>query len=330
MLILILLLVLILVNAYFSAAEIAFVYVKKFRIQQEADKGDKNAKQILEFLKNPDEYLSSIQVGITLVGIIEGLYGGEALEAYIEPRLILWGLSHWSSHLLSLILGIGLITYFTILIGELVPKYLAIQFPQKMALRLVPSFKLFTLLIYPFVQLLTRSTRFIIQMLGIRGSENQKLTDSDLKSLLNLASNQGTLEKNELLLHENIFSFYEGTIEKIMTTFEKIVSIDESMTSAAIEDIIRKSTHNYFPVIRQKNKIVGYLSAKDFFMYREKKLMEILLPAHTTMGSKNLPELLDQFKAFAYNFGMVTNEKNELIGVVTMHDIGEILIGKIP
>src|ERR1700686_2987226 len=123
------LILLILTNAYFSAAEIALVSVKKFRIQEEADKGNKGARQILDLLKNPDEYLSSIQVGITLVGIIEGLYGGKALEAYLEPKLVASGMSLWFAHALSIVLGIGFITYITVVIGELLPKSVALQSP---------------------------------------------------------------------------------------------------------------------------------------------------------------------------------------------------------
>src|SRR5438067_1990322 len=99
----VLLLILIFINAYFSAAEIAMVSVRKFRIEEEANKGNKNARKILTLLKNPDEYLSSIQVGITLVGIIEGLYGGEVLQKYLEPMFLKWGISAWLAHGLSLI-----------------------------------------------------------------------------------------------------------------------------------------------------------------------------------------------------------------------------------
>ena len=324
------LLLLVLINAYFSAVEIAIVSVRKFRIQAEADKGNKRARQILDLLKNPDEYLSSIQIGITLVGIFEGLYGGEFLQAYLEPKLFSWGMPSWSAHAISILLGIGLITYITIIIGELLPKSIALQFPQKIALRLVPSFRLFSIIAYPFIKLLTGSTHLLLKLLRVHGSETQILSDSDLKNLLGLAYRQGTLEKNEWLLHENIFNFYEQTIEKIMTPLERVILIDEAMTSEMVENVLRKSNHNYFPVVQQKNKIVGYLNAKDFFTEREKNLKEIIQKSCTVTKTQNAPELLQKFKDSNYNFGMVVNESGELIGVVTMHDIGEILVGKIP
>ncbi len=330
MLFLILFLLLILLNGYFSAAEIALVSVKKFRIQAEADKGNKNASQILDFLKSPDDYLSSIQVGITLVGIIEGLYGGQILEAYLEPILISWGLTLWFAHALSMVLGIGLITYISVVIGELLPKSIALQSPQKTAFRISPSFRFFSLLAYPFVKLLTGSTHLILRIFGVHDSENKNLTDADLKGLLSLAYRQGTIEKEELQLHENIFNFYDRTIDKIMTPLEKVISINESMTLDTIESILRRSNHNYFPVVGHQNKIVGYLAARDFFMKDINTIQEITYSPCAVTMRQNAPELLQKFKEHNHNFGMVVNDGGGLVGVVTMHDIGEILVGKIP
>jgi putative hemolysin len=328
MIFLVLILLLIVLNAYFSAAEIALVSVKKFRIQEEADKGTKNAQKILSLLKDPDEYLSSIQVGITLVGIIEGLYGGEVVQKYLEPKFLTWGMSQWLAHNASMILGIGLITYITIVFGELLPKSIALQLPQKIAFRIAPSFRLFTLIAFPFVKLLTQSTHFLIRFLPVRGSENKKITDADLKSFLGLAYRQGTLEKYEWELHENIFRFYDQTIDRIMTPFEKVTWVDESMSLEDVEEIFRKSTHNYFPVLQHKIRVIGYICARDFFMNKERTLDQMIEPACFITENQNAPKLLERFKQSKNNFGIVVKNDNELSGVVTMHDIGEILIGE--
>ncbi len=316
---------LILINGYFSAIEIALVSIKKFKIQKVAANGDKRAKVILQLLKKPDQYLSSIQVGITLAGIIEGMYGGRVLQTFLQPRFMLWGLSSALAHILSVIIGIGSITFVTIVIGELLPKSIALQSPQKIGLAVAPSFKIFTFLVFPIVKVLTKSTEFLAGLLHIRGSENQKLTDSDLKGLLSLAYRQGILEKTELALHENIFNFYEGTVEKIMTPYNKIVLIEETMRAEVVEEIIRKSTHTYFPIVRQKNKVVGYLNAKEFFLNPGKNLKEISYKPCTIELNQTAPALLQKFKKTHHNFSMVINKNIELLGIVTMHDIGEIL-----
>ncbi|MDR3713141.1 MAG: hemolysin family protein [Puia sp.] len=328
MLFLIILILLILVNSYFSAAEIAIVSVKKFKMQEEADKGNKSAKQILEYLKDPDEYLSSIQVGITLVGMIEGLYGGEVLEAWLEPRFVGWGLPSLTAHILGIVIGIGFITYLSIVIGELLPKTMALRQPQKIALRIAPSFRIFTILAYPFVKLLTMSTHLMTRLLGVRNPENIKVSELDLKNLLSLAYRQGTLEKNKYLLHENIFTFYERTVGTIMTPHDKAVVIEDTMTPEVVEGLLRQSHHNYFPVVRDKRHVVGYLSAKDFFMTPVKTIQEIVKPACTLTGDKKASDLLQKFKEKHQNFGIVVNEKGELAGVVTMHDVAEEIVGQ--
>src|SRR5258708_37630713 len=126
------------------------------------------------------------------------------------------GLPSWLAHGLSLLVGIGSITYFTILLGELFPKTLALQNPQKVALMLTGSFFIFTKLFYPFVGLLTRGTHILLDLFTFKSSESKKLTDADLKSLLSLAYNQGTIEERELKLHENIFTVYDLLVNQIM------------------------------------------------------------------------------------------------------------------
>ncbi len=327
MLFLLVITALILLNAYFSAAEIAIVSLEKFRVQELADQGDNRAKILLGFLQDPDEYLSAIQVGITLIGIVEGLYGGEIAAAYLEPVFRKWGLSSSLAHITAIIGGVGVITYATILIGELFPKTIALMKPEKISLSIAPSFRLFTLVFYPFVRLLTLSTHLLLRIFKITKQANEKLTDGDLKNLLSQAYKQGTIEKAELVLHENIFNFYERTIDKIMTPPDKVISVDESMPSETIHHILKTSGHSYFPVLRNKTKVAGYLSARDFFMSPEKSASQLMKQACMIRGNKMASDLLEKFKAKHQNFGIVSDESGELMGVVTMHDIGRILVG---
>ena len=271
MFILILIALLILLNGYFSAAEIAIVSVEPFKIQEEADKGNKSAKTILEYLKEPSGYLSTIQVGLTLIGLIEGLYGGEVFETYLEPKFVAMGMSALWAHIFGIAIGVGLITYITIVVGELLPKSLAIRSPQKIALRIVPSFRFFTFISYPFVQILTVSTRFLLRIIHANQPESQKLTDDDLKSLLSQAYRQGTLEKEELKLHENIFDFYDQQVESIMTPLQEVVSIQLEISPEQADQIIRGSIHSYFPVVQGQNVLVGYLCARDYFRDGDKE-----------------------------------------------------------
>ena len=173
-------------------------------------------------------------------------------------------------------------------------------------------------------------THLLVRLLGIRNPEKQKITETDLRSLLSLAYRQGTLEKNELILHENIFNFYDARVEQIMTPASEVVTIDESSPRAKVEDVMRKSVHSFFPVVQSKNKVSGVLSSKDFFMHPEKTINEIRKPSCTVSVKQTATELLQKFKEKGYNYGVVVNEAGEFSGVVTMHDVGEILIVEIP
>jgi len=328
MVFLVVLILLTLLNAYFSAVEIAMVSIRPFRIQQAADEGNVQAKKLLTILKDPEEYLSVIQVGITFIAIVEGLYGGEAFQQYLEPKLLNWDWPRWLAHGASLLLGIGSITYFTILFGELFPKALALETPQKIALRLTPSFSIFTKLFYPLVQLLTWSTHILLRVFTFKSSESKKLTDADLKSVLSLAYRQGTIEEHELKLHENIFNFYDQRVGQIMTSLNKAIFIRESVTQEEVNIIIRESPHNYFPIVRKNNQVTGILSAKDFLMSPDVTLKDLVHPACKVTSNDKTSDVLLNFQKASVTFGVVTGNNDELVGIVTMHDIGEALIGK--
>jgi putative hemolysin len=314
-----------LLYAYFSAVEFALVSVRTFRLQQAAEKENSPAQKLLSLLKNPEEYLSAVQVGITLIAIVEGLYGGEALQRYLEPIFLKWGFAHWLAKGFSLIIGIGGITYFTILLGELFPKTLALRNPQQIALKLTPSFLIFIRLFYPFVQLLTWGTHILLRLFPSKSTENKQLTDADLKSLLSLAYRQGTIEKEELKLHENIFTFYD---QRIMTQLEDIVVIKESMSHEEVNPLITDTNHNFFPVVNSNNHVTGFISAKDFLINPGSAIPTLIKPVCKFKEEDSTSDVLSKFKKYSTNFGVVTGNADELLGIVTIHDLGEALIGE--
>jgi putative hemolysin len=328
MLYLIILIALILINAYFSAAEIAFVSVHQYRLQQASDKGSKKASQLLQLLKNPEQYLSSIQVGITLIGIVEGIYGGELLQQYLGPLFIGWGLSAGLAHFLSLLISICGITYLSIVLGELLPKSIALSSPEKIAQSVLPSFRIFSIIAYPLVGLLTRSTHFLLKRFKLKDAEdNRTLTDDDLKGFLSQAYKQGTLMKTELELHQNIFRFYNETIRQVMTPASKTIVVQEDLPREDAAAQLQHSNHMFYPVLNVKGEVQGYLSAKEFFMYPEKSIVQLTLPACFILEEQTLPDLLERFKSYRYNFAIVVDRKGTFTGIITIHDIGTLLIG---
>jgi putative hemolysin len=206
-----------LLNGFFALSEIALVSVKKSRMEHLAAQGSSRAKTVLELLKNPENFLSSVQVGITLIGIVSGAYGGATLTDDMVKILSAFAFLGNYTHLLALLIVIGSITYFTIVIGELVPKTIAMNNAEGIALICVPIIKYFTLITFPFVKILSVSTAAILKIFRIKDNEGDKLSEEELRFMLKNARIQGILEKEESEVHHNLFSFTDQTAKSLMT-----------------------------------------------------------------------------------------------------------------
>jgi putative hemolysin len=327
----IVILLLIALNGYFSLAEIALVSVKRSKLKIAAEKGNKKARVTIRLLDDPEEFLSSVQVGITLVGIVEGLYGGEKLAAYVEPVLDKWGLGTQLAHIVSLVASIGFITYITIVIGELLPKSVALHASYKTALLIGPSLAFFTRLAYPFVRLLTVSTHWLLKLLRIRSAGKEQISEADLKFMLGTAYKEGVLEKAEWQLHENVFNFNDITADRIMTPRHQVVCIDADWPHEVIAEVLKHNSYAHVPVYQgSKDRITGMLTTRFFFMYPEKPLSDIVSPVCYLAPNQTASSIFQQFREKKDDSGIVVDEYGSFQGLVTMHDIGEALLGDIP
>ncbi|HEY0273338.1 MAG TPA: hemolysin family protein [Chitinophaga sp.] len=321
---------LIVVNGYFSLAEIALVSVNKGRLTEEAEEGNQQAARTLALLDDPEEFLSSIQVGITLVGIIEGLYGGERLALWVAPVFLHWGLHEHLAHITALVLSIGFITYITIVLGELLPKSLALQFPHRTALFISTSLWWFTRLTYPFVKLLTVSTQLLLKAFGIKNNKKETITESDLRTMLSTAYKQGTLEKNELKLHQNVFNFNDLKAQYIMTPRHLVVALKDDLPREQIAAILRQYDYSCFPVYHDdKDRITGVIMSKEFFMYPERSLAELRKEPCFIAIHQPLPSVFQQFQVTMWPFGVVVDEFGNFEGVITIYDVGSTLFGNL-
>ena len=257
--------VLTLLNGFFALSEISLVSVKKNRIEHLADQGDKRAKTILKLLENPENFLSSVQVGITLIGIIAGAYGGAALSDDMAQLLSDVHFLQGYVEEVSLVIVIGSITYFTIVVGELVPKSIAMNNAEPIALVTAPIIRYFTLATFPFVKLLSLSTKLILKIFGIKENDADHMSEEELKFMLFNAGKQGVLESDESQVHQNLFSFNDQTAKSLMTHSSEVewVKIDES--TEEILNLLLKSAHSKFIVCDEDiNTVKGVLSVKDF------------------------------------------------------------------
>ncbi|HEY8957802.1 hemolysin family protein [Chitinophaga sp.] len=323
----IIIIVLIALNFYFSIAEIGLISVDKTLLQQQADNGNKKALNVLNLIKDPDEFLSAVQVGITLVGILEGLYGGDLMAAWLEPVFVSWGLHKSMAHLVALIVGVGGITYLTIVIGELIPKTLALLDPRKVSYLITPSMIIFSKITYPFIKLLTASTKFILGLFSVNTIREEKLTENDLRSMLTAAYKQGLIDKGEFTLHKNLFSAYDLTAENIMTPSAMITYIKNGMNRDEITETIKRSIHRTFPVVNDKKEMLGALGAKEFMLYPDKPLEALLSPVSFLSLNQAVYDIFQQLRHENTNMGVVINEYGACEGMISYHDIVSGLLG---
>jgi putative hemolysin len=326
--------VLTLLNGFFALSEIALVSVKKSRMEHLAAQGSTRAQTVLKLLENPENFLSSVQVGITLIGIVSGAYGGAALTDDLEQFLTNFTWLHPHVHTISLITVIGSITYFSIVIGELVPKSIAMNHAESIALVSVPVIKYFTLATFPFVKLLSFSTSIILKIFGIKENDGEHVSEEELLFMLKTASKQGVLEKEEGQVHHNLFSFTDQTAKSLMTHYTEVEWINFTDTKESIFYKLKESTHSKFLVSDGSlDKIKGVITAKDFWEnYNEPhfELINIISePIYITQNTQAF-EILNQFKVKKQYIGVVIDEYGSIKGIITLHDLIEAIVGDLP
>ena len=253
-----------LLNGFFSLSEIALVSVKRARIQIAADRGSRGARAVLKLLDDPEAFLSSVQVGITLIGIIAGAYGGAALTDDMELFLSRWPALMPYTHSIALTLVIGSITYFTIVVGELVPKSIALSNPEGIALVSAPIIRVFSMPTFPVVKLLSVSTSLILKVLPLKENEGERVSEEELRAMIRTANVEGVLDKQETEAHQNLFRFSDQVARTLMTHRSEVEWIDSTQPLADIIAQVRESTRSKFPVCRGTvDEIEGTLNIRD-------------------------------------------------------------------
>ncbi len=327
-------LILILLNGFFALSEIALVSVKKSRLEHLASQGNKRAETVLNLLRNPENFLSSVQVGITLIGIVAGAYGGATLTVNMEAYLSQFSYLGEYVHTISLIIVIGGITYVSIVIGELVPKTLAMNNAEPIALFAIPIIKYFTLVAYPFVKLLSFSTSIIVRLFGIKQREGDKISEDELRFLLKTAGNQGVLEREETQVHQNLFMFTDQTAKSMLTHRSDLewINVEESVDE--IFDRIKESSHSKFIAAEGSiDNMRGIIHVKDFLSNFRKDDFNILeIIRKPIIISQNTPafRILNTFKAQKQYMAIVVDEYGGIVGITTLNDLFEAIVGDLP
>lgn len=324
---------LILLNGLFSMSEIAVISSRKSSLTSEAKQGNNSAKAALKLANEPNRFLSTIQIGITLIGILTGIYSGDVLTGNFNVVLLKIGVPAAISYTLAQSAIVILVTYFTLIFGELVPKQIGMNMSEKVAKLIARPMNILSLIASPFVWILSKSTLLMVRIFRIHKND-AKVTEEEIRSILQEGTEDGAVKEVEQDIVERVFSLGDRDIESIMTHRSEIVWIDTDFTNEQICEMIQKHPYGTYPVANKNlDNILGVVSLKDLFGKIDKSEFNIeqaIRPTQYFHESMEVYKALDIMKSSHVNYALVCDEFGSIQGVVTYKDILEGLVGSLP
>lgn len=325
---------LILFNGVLSMSEMSVVSSRKSRLEIEARKGNGAAQKALELANEPDNFLSAIQIGITLIGILTGLFSGEAfagdLAKIVEKVPFLSEYAYGISETLIVIL----VTYLTLVFGELVPKRLGLAKAEGIAKAIAKPMDILARITYPFVWLLAKSTNGVVKLFGIKEREESKVTEEEVKAIIKESLDDGEIEEVEHDIVERVFNLSDRTVSSIMTHRTDVVFLDINESGEELKNRVKENIYNTYPVISEDiDNIIGVVHLKDIFGMMDSdefSLQNIMNDVFYLPKEMNVYDALEKFKSQRMKSAIVTDEFGGMVGIVTLKDILEALVGAMP
>lgn len=321
---------LILLNGVFSMSEIAVISARKSSLKNEAKHGNKFAQAAMKLADNPDRFLSTVQVGITLIGIVTGLYSGDVLAKDVSELLIGVGVSANLAHWVAQVGIVLIVTYFTIVFGELVPKRIGMSSAEKVAKVIAKPMHYLSIIASPFVWILSKSSSLMFGLLGVKASDT-KVTEEEIKSMIKEGAEDGEVKIVEKEIVERVFNLGDRDLESIMTHRGDIVWIDTDMTNDEIKALIQDNPFDKYPVgNKDLDHVEGVAYVKDMFAAMGNpnfEIKQITRPVQYFYENMEVYGALEDMKSHNVSYALVCDEFGAIKGIVTLKDILEALVG---
>lgn len=325
---------LILFNGLLSMAEMSVVSSRKSRLELEAKKGSKAAQRALELSNNPDDFLSAIQIGITLIGILTGLFSGEAFAGDLAKVLGRVEFLEPYAYGISEALIVVAVTYHTLVFGELVPKRLGLAKAEAISKAVAKPMTVLTKITYPIVWLLAKSSGLVMKLSGIKEDDQSKVTEEEVKAVIRESLDDGEIDEVEHDIVERVFNLGDRNVSSIMTHRKEVVFLDVDESVEELRMKIKENVYNTYPVISgEPDNIVGVVHLKDIFGSIDSDkfmLQDILKEVFYLPKELSVYDALDKFKSHKMKSAIITDEYGGMVGVVTLKDILEALVGAMP
>ena len=332
---LVVLVVLIGINAFFAATEIAFISINDAKISKQANEGDKKAKQIKKMLQDPSRFLATIQIGITLAGFLSSAFASDAFASKLAPvldKLFPLGIAFWNP--VSIIIVTLILSYFSLVFGELVPKRLAMKYSSKVAGAAVGFIRVLAVIASPFVKFLTFSTNTISKLFGVSENEEEIVTEEDIRDMVDAGEEDGTIEEQEKEMINNVFEFNDKVASEVMKHRTEVFGMEINSDVGEMLDKLDEYKYSRVPIYEDTiDNIKGVLYVKDLFKYirsnKKIKVKDMLRKAYFVSENKPINQVFKELQVNKVQLAIVVDEYGGTAGIITMEDIIEELVGNI-
>ena len=332
----IVLILLIFLNAFFAAAEMAFISLNDAKLEILVKEGNKKAKKIKDMLKDPSKFLATIQIGVTLAGFLSSAFASDAFADILAPILHdlipALDITTWNS--ISIILITMILSYFTLVFGELVPKRVAMKNYEKIAFASVKILKAISFFTSPFVKLLTKSTNVVSRCFGVTGEDEETVTEEEIRMMVDVGEEKGTIDSQEKEMINNIFEFDNKTVSEIMIPRTEVFALDMNLSiGEVIEELTDDDRYSRIPVYDETiDEIKGIVHIKDILLStknKNTKIKSLMKEAYFVPEAKPVNELFSELRKNKKSMAIIIDEYGGTSGIVTMEDVLEEIVGEI-
>lgn len=322
---------LILLNGVFSMSEIALISARKNRLETAAKKGNKNAKAALDLANSPNTFLSTVQIGITLIGILTGIYSGDKITHDVQKFVGSFEIFKMHSESISVGIVVVILTFFSLVLGELLPKRIGLNHPEAIAKAVAIPMKVVSLVTMPFIWLLTVSTDFLLKLLQIKPTADGKVTEEEIKAIIKEGTEVGEVQEIEQDIVERVFHIGDRKVNSLMTHRKAVDYLRYTDSVEEVKAKVLSDLHSIYPVCGDNlDDVEGIVSLKDLFVNFEKgdfNLKEITKEPVYFIEHTSAYKALENFKKSSVHYALVTDEHGVFQGIITLNDILEALVG---
>lgn len=322
---------LIILNGLFSMSEIALISARKNRLETAAKKGNKNAKTALDLANSPNEFLSTVQIGITLIGILTGIYSGDKITQDVQNFIAGFPVLKPYSESIGIGVVVVVLTFFSLVLGELLPKRIGLNYPEAIAKAVAVPMKVVSKITMPFIWLLTKSTDFILDVFKIKPTADGKVTEEEIKAIIKEGTEGGEVQEIEQDIVERVFHIGDRKVNSLMTHRKSVVFLSLDDTLEEIKEKVLHELHSVYPVCKENlDEMVGIVLLKDLFVGFDKgnfNLNDIIKEPVYFIEHTTAYKALENFKKSKIHYALVTDEYGIFQGIITLNDILEALVG---